>query len=214
MDLKKIALIFIFTFAYIATSYGQEVDNSTQSRLSVGVSTKIADKLKFEITPEVRLDDNFSIDKYLLENSLVYKPAAWLKFAATYWVIYNNRANKDNEFEHKYAFSAAAKKEFNRLEAGFRLRYSDYSDDSGDGEFLRYKLSGNYNIAKSKLEPNLSFEAFQSLSDGGLYKMRYGAGLDYKLSKKSRIGFGYKLDYYIVESKNRHIMALNYDIKI
>jgi hypothetical protein len=137
-----------------------------------------------------------------------------MELGATYRFGINPRENKDTEYANRYSFSATAKKDFNRFESAFRLRYTNDADDETSSEhFMRYKASLDYDIRKSKITPSVAVEAFQQLQDGGLYKMRYTAGMDYKLFKKNYLGLDYKFDYYQNEYKNRHIISVGYKIK-
>jgi len=196
------------------TSTAQEIENNYQTRTSVELSFEPIKKLKLNFIPELRFDENLALDKYLFEGEAVYKPLKFLSLGATYRFGGNLRDNKDTEYFNRFAFNATAKKEFNRFESAFRLRYTNDADDEvNNEEFLRYKASLDYNIRKSKITPFVGVEAFQRLSDAELYKMRYMAGVDYKLFKKNYLGVSYKLDYYQKEYKNRHIFSVAYKIK-
>ncbi|NQU53252.1 MAG: DUF2490 domain-containing protein [Bacteroidetes bacterium] len=206
-----IAMVLLFAFT---TTKAQELENEFQTRTELKLSYKPLKKLKLSFIPELRFDENFSLDKYLFEGGAEYKPVKFLELEATYRFVVNPRDIKDTEYFNRYAFSATAKKDFNRLESAFRLRYSnDADDDITDKEFLRYKARLKYDIANCKITPFVATEAFQQLDGGGLYKMRYSTGLDYKLFKKNYIGVSYRFDYYKNEYKNRHIISLGYKIK-
>jgi hypothetical protein len=206
-------LVAIITIAGKISS-AQEVENDFQTRTSAELSFEPLKKLKLNLIPELRFDENFSLDKYLFEGETVYKPVKFLSLGATYRFEGNLRDNKDTEYFNRFAFSATAKKEFKRFESAFRLRYTnDADDETSNDDFLRYKASLNYNIRKSKITPFVGVEAFQRLSDTELYKMRYTAGADYKLFKKNYLGVSYKFDYYEKEYKNRHILSVGYKIK-
>ena len=191
----------------------QEVENEFQSRIEFKSSLKLTDKWKLYITPEIRLDESFSIDKYLLELKGVYKAAKVLSLGASYRFVGNARETKATEYLHRYALDATLEKKLNRFKPAFRLKYTNYSEDKTDGEFLRYKAGLNYDIKGSKLTPVISAEAFHELNNNELYKVRYALGGKYKLKKKNSINFGYKFDYYLNEYQNKHILYLGYRIK-
>ncbi len=169
--------------------------------------------MKLQFTPELRFDENFSISKYLFELKGIYEPVKNLELGASYRYIINPRANNPTEYLNRFDLDAKWGKKFNRWKPSFRLKYTNYSEDISDGNFLRYKAELNYDIKKSKLTPVIAAEAFQELSDSDLYKMRYTLGASYKLNKKNSIGFGYKLDYYMNDYQNKHILYLGYKIK-
>ncbi|WP_075590210.1 DUF2490 domain-containing protein [Labilibacter marinus] len=215
INIKPISLLFaLFIFSGIATK-AQEVENEMQTRTSLKMSFKPAKKLKLSVTPELRFDDSFILDKSLIEGELEYKPLKFLSLGAAYRFVANQRENKDTEYLHRFAYSATAKKDFSHFETSFRLRYSNYADeDSGEGtEFMRYKIACKYDIPKCKITPFVSAEMFQDLDASALHKMRYAAGANYKLFKKNSIGVSYKLDYYSKEYRNKHIISLGYKIK-
>lgn len=193
----------------------QEVENEVQTRTSVKASFKPVKKLKISISPELRFDEKFTLDKSLIEGEIEYKAMKFLTLGAAYRFVANQRETKDAEYLHRFAYSATAKKDFNRFETSFRLRYSNYADEEeGEGtEFLRYKIACKYDIPKCKITPFVSAEMFQDLDASALHKMRYAAGANYKLFKKNSIGVSYKLDYYNKEYRNKHIISLGYKIK-
>jgi hypothetical protein len=206
---------FIILLLFASTkNQAQEVETDFQTRTSLDLSFKPFEKLKLSFTPELRFDENFSLDKYVFEGGAEYKVLKFLELGATYRFGINPRDNKDTEYASRYSFSATAKKDFSRFESAFRLRYTNDADDETSSEyFMRYKASLDYDIRKSKITPSVAVEAFQQLQDGGLYKMRYTAGMDYKLFKKNYLGLDYKFDYYQNEYKNRHILSVGYKIK-
>lgn len=164
--------------------------------------------------PQLRFDKDFSLDKYLFETGAEYKALKFLELGASYSFIANPRETKDTEYFNRYALSATVEKEYGRFEPSFRLKYSNYADDDvSDKNFIRYKAALKYNIPDCKISPNVGAELFQQFDEGDLYKMRYSAGLDYKLFKKNYIGVSYKFDYYNKEYTNKHIFSLGYKIK-
>lgn len=206
-------LLLILLFLSLAVS-AQEVETDLQTRTSIEFAFEPIEKLKLNIIPELRFDQNFSLDRYLFEGEAVYKPYKFLSIAGSYRFVGNLRETKDTEYLNRFAFSATAKKKLNRFEPAFRLRYSNYSDEEVSNEaYLRYKASLSYNIQNCKLTPILGVEAFQEMTGGQLYKMRYSVGVDYKLFKKNYLGVDYKFDYYLTEFKNRHILSVGYKFK-
>lgn len=192
----------------------QKIKNDFETRTAVSLSFKPIKKLKLSFIPEMRFDENFSLDKYLFEGEAECKVTKFLDVAATYRFVVNPRDTKDTEYFNRYGFSATAKKEFGNFEPSFRLRYSNYADDEiTDKSFMRYKASLKYDIPDCKLTPFIAAELFQQTDGGNLYKMRYSSGFDYKLFKKNYIGVSYKFDYYNTDYLNKHIISLGYKMK-
>nr|WP_319267097.1 DUF2490 domain-containing protein [uncultured Draconibacterium sp.] len=215
MNTKLVISLMIAAF-FVATSNvsGQETENEFQTRTKLDLSFKPIKKVKFTISPELRFEDDFSLDKYLLEGELEYKASKLFTLGASYGLVGNVRNEKDTEYFGRYAFSATAEKKFGRFEPSFRLTYSNYADDDVDDKnFLRYKAKLKYDIPNFKINPYVSVQLFQDLNDSGLYKTRYAVGADYKLFKKNYLGVSYKFDYYNTEYRNRHIISLGYKIK-
>jgi len=216
---NRTKIIYIYTFITLlffasTKNQAQEIETDFQTRTALDLSFKPIKNLQLSFTPELRFDENFSLDKYVFEGGAEYKVLKFLELGATYRFGINPRDGKDTQYANRYSFSATAKKEFNRFQPAFRLSYTNDADDEVSNEkFLRYKASLDYNIRKSKITPFVGVEAFQRLSDADLYKMRYSAGLDYKLVKKNYLGVNYKFDYYQNEYKNRHIFSVGYKIK-
>ncbi len=194
----------------------QDVENDFQYRTSFTLNTKLVKKLKLNLSPEMRFDEAFAMDKYLIEAKLAYKPLKFLAVGANYRFIGNIKKDKSTEYLHRFAFSTTFSKDFGRFKPAIRIMYSDYADDdeSKDDKFMRYKGKIEYDIAKCKLTPFIGVEAFQQMSDSKLYKMRYSVGADYKLFKKNYLGVSYKLDYYQLEYRNKHIFSLGYKLKL
>lgn len=203
----------IVTFTQMPLS-AQELDSDYQSRLSTTLRFDLTKDLKLNVTPELRFDDEFTLDKSLLETELEYKALKHLSLSTAYRFVINNRANKDTEYLHRIALGATVKKKIMRFTPGFKLSYSNYADDDvSDKAFLRYKGFLKYDIPNCKLTPYASVEAYQELENYDLYKIRYQAGMDYKLKKNNYLGLSYKFDYYLKEYTNKHIISVAYKIK-
>lgn len=214
---KLVVVVFILAFLSTELSFGQEdakIENSYNTWIGFNLKHKFTDKLKWNFNPEVRLKDINTPYKYLVETGLEYEIWKPFSFGASYRFEIKP---DDNSFEYnnRYAFDLNHESKFNRFETKLRWRYSNFSDfDNEDSEdIFRYKADLSYNIRKSKITPSISMEAFQSLNGNGFEKMRYSAGADFKLFKRNTIGLDYKLDYYLQELKNKHIVSINYKLK-
>lgn len=191
----------------------QTVENDFQSRTELKLSYEPIDKIRLSVTPEVRLDESFKMDKFLLEAGVQYKPFKVFSIGGSYRFIANTRNTKSTEYLHRFALDATYSKKIERWKPSFRLRYTNYTEDDANSDFLRYKAKVEYNIKNFKLSPVVGVEAFHELSDNEFYKMRYTLGFDYKLNKQNAISVGYKLDYYLQEYLNKHIVYVGYKFK-
>lgn len=216
MKTKTIYAISFITILFISgkTTLAQEVSNEVQTRTELELDFKPIKKVKLTFMPQLRFDEDFSLDKYLFETGVKYKALEFLDLGATYRFVVNPRDTKSTEYFNRYSFSATAKKEYGHFKPALRLRYSNYADDDvSDQSYFRYKASLKYDIPKCKFTPFVAAELFQQLDGGNLYKMRYSTGVDYKLFKKNYLGISYKFDYYNTEYLNKHIFSVGYKIK-
>lgn len=219
MKTLKIPLLLLVLLLLSNTKLdAQEIENDFQYRSSFQLSLKPAKKLKLSFTPELRFNDEFSLSSYLIESELTYKPLKYLYLGGNYRFTINPRDSKETEYNHRFGLSATVKKKFDRFTPALRVFYTNYADDdsedNSDNNFMRYKLSLNYNIKKCKLTPTIGAELIQQLENNEIYKMRYSANLNYKLFKNNYLSLNYKLDYYIKEYRNKHIISLSYKLKL
>ena len=213
MNFKKIYIIASILWISTLASQAQDVDNTYQTRTEFKLSYKLLDNLKLVATPELRFDESYSIDKYIMELKTVYNPFKRLALGASYRFVANKRETKDTEYLQRYAFDAKYNFKINRWKPEIRLRYTNYSEDNENGEFLRYKGGVEYNIRKCKLTPYAGAELFQEFTNSELFKVRYTLGTDYKINKTNSISLAYKLDYYMQRYENKHIMYVGYKFK-
>ncbi len=198
---------------YTGLAFSQTVTNDFQARTEVKLSFEPLDKLTLSLNPEIRWNESFGVSKYMLESGLSYKPLKGLTLGGSYRFIINPRTTKATEYLHRFALYTSYKKKIERFEPSLRIKYTNYTEDLSLGEFLRYRAKLEYDIKGSKITPMLSAEAFHYLSGNQIYKMRYAIGAEYKINKKSSIGLGYMLDYYMTEYQNKHIINLGYKYK-
>ena len=208
-------LLLIFaTSAKAQDTEDDDVENIFQSRQSLSLSTKLGKNLKVSITPELRLDENFSLDKYLLEGNIDYKIWDHFSLGAGYRLYANKRDTKSTEYDNRFLMSLKYKKSFNGFDPSVKISYTNDSDDDSDRNLFRYKGQLKYNIQKCKITPWIGTEAFHAINDGNFAKMRYFVGMDYKFSKKKSLEVSYKFDYFLNELKNKQIVSVGYNIKL
>ncbi len=206
------AVLLIFSCEFSLNA--QTVEKEWQTRIGAKASFDIIDNLTLEISPELRFDNEFKLDKYLLDGGLEYDLLKNLSAGVGYRLLANKKNSGDTEYLHRYKFFAAYKAKIERWKPGFKLSYADYSDDEEeDSEFLRPKVSLGYNIPKSKITPEIEVEYFYQIPSSDWYKVRYGFNLDYKINKRNYINLGYSLDYYLNEYFNRNIIEVCYKLK-
>ncbi len=215
-------MFFALCFGIFQVANAQEkdiiVENELNTWMELDVSKKLSRDIRLVLTPEIRLDDNFNTDKLLLQGMIKYKPLKFLEGGGGYRLnVQPDDGAGKAELEQRVFFEVSTMTKLFRFEPEFRWRYthdSGLGEDNYTLENLRYKGSLDYDIRKSKFTPSFSTEIFQSLTEHEVFKIRYELGGRYKINKKNSIKLDYKLDYYLSEYKNRHIIGLSYKIKI
>ena len=208
-----IPLYLVLSLLSMAVVSAQETENTYQTRVEYQLQYKPVKKLGFSLTPEMRFNEAFNTDRFLLESRVEYELFKFLELGGSYRFISNPRDEKDTEYLHRVAFDATLKKKVNRWRFSLRGRYTDYTEDNSDGSFFRLKAKAKYNINNCKITPYFAAESFRNLYDSEWYKMRYSAGLGYPVFNNSSISIGYKLDYYLQEYTNKHILYVGYKMK-
>ncbi|NPD83936.1 DUF2490 domain-containing protein [Lentimicrobium sp. L6] len=214
--MEKKYIIILIILGIVSVNYAQTTINEFQGRTSAEIIFKPIKKLSLSFSPELRFDEDFSIDNYHFQLQADYKFSKVFKAGVRYRFVVNPRDVKDTEYASRYGVFLKFKKEFNDFSPFLRLSYTNDADEDFKTErsnYLRYKIGVQYDIPKCKITPAIGLEAFQELSGDGLYKMRYFAGADYKINKKNSIGLDYKFDYYRTSYYNKHIVNLTYKFK-
>lgn len=209
----EVLVLIVIMLLVTQVVQSQTTEDEFQTRSEIKLSYKPIDNIKIYVTPELRFDETFAADKFLLETGLAYKPIKFLELGGSYRYIVNYRDVKSTEYLHRFALDATLGKSFNRWKPSLRIRYTNYTEDNSNSNYLRYKAKLEYNIKNCKLSPLIAAEAFNDLEDGTYYKMRYTLGADYKLNKKNAISIAYKLDYYLQDYLNKHILYVGYKYK-
>ncbi len=212
---NKITWILLFLTGMTGTNFilAQEIDNDFQARTEAKLTYKPIKKVQLSFTPEIRWDENFSVSKYHFQSTVSYNPVKGLDLSGSYRFIVNPRSTNPTEYLHRFAFDAEYGRKVYRWKPSVRLKYTNYTDDDANGDFLRYRAKLDYNVKNFKLTPYASAEGFHDISVNELYKMRYSLGASYKLNKHNSLKLGYALDYYMLEYRNKHIISIGYKYK-
>lgn len=179
------------------------------------VSKEFLKDFEFSLVPEVRFQDDYSVDEYMIDGVLSWEPVKFLKLATAYRVNTNVK-KKANETSHRFAFDAQVKKELGRVEASLRTRFTNYTDQSDDdpGNYFRPRLKLEYDIKGNKIRPFASFELFRNTTSKEFQKERFDIGFTRKLGKIHRVGLYYRLQDYFSDRNSVHILGIEYRLKI
>ncbi|MCF6357711.1 MAG: DUF2490 domain-containing protein [Draconibacterium sp.] len=172
-------------------------------------------KFEFSFIPEVRWQDDFTVDKYQFDGRLAYQPFKFLEVAAAYRIKTNVKA-KGDVVTHRLVLDAKISKNFNRFKTSLRARYTTYNNVDGDGKtnFVRPRIKAAYDIKGNKFTPFTSYELFQNLSDKVLQKGRFDIGVSRKMGKMHRLAIFYRLQHYYVDRPSINILGIDYRFKI
>jgi len=214
---KQIAYILL-----LCTSLGFAQDTDTQLRINPSVDYKINKKWK------VGLDY-----RYALEKDISTFQASVLQVAGEY------KITKRIALEAGYRFTTSFENDNHRLFASFiydykikkftlssRTRYqfstphfnSDYWNEYKEpNQYLREKITIDYNIPKSKASVYFSPEFFVKIKDGRLayHRTRYQLGSDYKLKYGSTIGLSVMYEDRLNPMKtDRFVFTTKYNLSL
>lgn len=208
-------ILFLFFILLISYNITQAKTEKFGTWIELEFTKKFLKDFEFSIIPEFRLQDNFTMDEYILEGKLSYEPFKYLNLATSY--RYNtNVKTKGNEISHSLVFDATGKIKFNRVKASLRARFSNETDSGDiplDVYYFRPRVKFQYNIKKTKIEPYISYELFQNLKEKDLYKGRFDAGLSRDIGKLHSVGIYYRMQDYFDSRNSINILGINYQLK-
>ncbi|WP_347838425.1 DUF2490 domain-containing protein [uncultured Draconibacterium sp.] len=208
--MKKVVVLFLLLcVAGVASAKTERFGTWIEFELS----KKLFKTIEFSIIPEVRLQDDWTVDEYLIDGKIAYSPFKFLEVAAAY--RYNvNVKNKENEEYNRFVFDATGSYDFGRFENSLRARLTNYfNEDDEKSNFFRVRLKSAYDIKGSKFKPYTSYELFRNISTGEFKGGRFDAGFTRKLGKFHRVGLYYRLQDYYSSQESIHILGIDYRFK-
>lgn len=213
--MKRLTLLIIILSATCHISKAQE---DWGSATSFEISQKIFNNISLSIEEELRLRDKFSsIDRFGTSFDLGYKPFEFLKIGTIYNPIIKNHEKRGWELRHRYYlyltgsytyknFSVSLRE---RFQSTYRVGIDKTRKRANPRNYLCSRLKIEYNIKKYGLEPHVSFEFFRTLNnpiENSIDKLRYVAGISYKINKKNNIDLFYR---YTTETEDDEIIKTN-----
>lgn len=228
--MKKIILTPLLLMGIVSAAFAggsrDDVENIDRYRVGINIQTKLADDLRLSIAPEMRFYDGF--DVFLVDGGLSYEIFDGITLGAAYRIVFDReevgtvqsgfttRTEYDCDYLHRYAFSISYKEDFGDFTPSVRMQYNNFTgkENTEKGD-LRSRIVLKYDIDDCRLTPEVSIETFQSPQhDFKVNKIRYLAGFNYKVNKRSSFGFDYKLDFFRLEYKNAHIFTMGYKLSL
>jgi hypothetical protein len=211
--MKKILILVVLAALFNNLKLTAQTENFN-TWIEVEFAKEFLDKLEFSITPELRLEDQYKVDEYMVQGKLTYEPFSLLDLAGAYR-INTEVKNKGNETYYRWAFDAQLKRDFNRFEGSVRGRVTNYTDSSEEdpGMYFRPRASLEYDIKNNKIEPYISYELFRNTTEAEWHKSRFDVGFTRDIGDLHRIGLYYRLHNYFSDKTSVHILGLEYRLK-
>lgn len=180
---------------------------------SVKAQVELSEKWTVALEPQLRWTDG-ELERRIIETGLEVEPIKFLNIEAIHRFTSETTGNGTENY-HRVALDLNGKIEVGRFEPNARIRYTNIKDFNADGgaNFLRYRVGTEYDIANSKITPEISAEAFQELEGKTLRKVRYTLDTKYKFNKTHSVSLGYKRDQFVSKRKWVNIMDLSYRLR-
>ena len=154
--MEKKYIITLIILAFVLANYAQTTVNEFQGRTSAEIVFKPIKKLSLNFSPELRFDEDFSIDNYHFQLQADYKFSKVFKAGVRYRFVVNPKDVKETEYASRYGLFLKFKKKFNDFTPYVRLSYTNDADEDIETErsnYIRYKAGMKYNIPKCKINP-------------------------------------------------------------
>ena len=211
--MKRLLVILIVVFTTFNSVFAKTDKFGTWIELTF--TKKFLKDFEFSIIPEFRLQDDFTMDEYILEGKLGYDPFKFLEFSTSY--RYNtNVKNNGNEVSHNIVFDVTGKTDYKRFDGSLRLRFTNDSE-SGDIPwetfYFRPRAKLKYNIKKVKIDPYVCYELFYNIKLNEFFKGRFDIGISRDFGKHHAIGLYYRLQDYFSIRNSINILGIDYGFK-
>lgn len=180
------------------------------------------------LTQEWRMRENYSRLNLFYTNIGVERKISAVKMAFVYRCIQKFQDDNTFSFRHRLMWDASVKKKFGKLEFGYRHRLQAEKRDiytSRNGRvaewYSRSKFSVEYDTEK-RIFPNAAVELrYQILdrrnreTDLMWHRVRYQAGMDYKLNERSKLGLYYLIqrEFNSAEPESLYVTGLEYSME-
>ncbi len=209
--------LFLLLFS-VNEGFSQETDFGIWS--SFKIEKELSKRIGIEFELGNRWEDNVTKrDENFAEAGINFSK----KIFATgllYRFSNENKKNTDTNY-HRLSAEVKIKPKINRFEFQYRGRaqyqFNEPTEDIQTESYLRNKFALEYDIKGIPLKPSLGYEFFYKLtgkSSKKVEKERYSVGLDYKFSKKYKLGIAYYLNNRIQEEEKNTILNIEFKIDI
>lgn len=220
--MKRLSLFFLCSVVVLSLQAQTEGDDFG-GLISTELSWKMAKRAQLSFEEELRTQQHFSkLERSSSTLGLSFKLSDHFKLGAAYNFIYQQyyRPKKDLwqwEIRQRYYTYATASWDVNRFEISLRERfqstYRQSKDYKNPKNYLRSRISVDYDIRRSPFQPYASAEMYYLLKsqESGINRWRYTAGCEYKIDKKNQLDFFYRYTTFADDDndeENGHMLGL------
>lgn len=172
------------------------------------------ENFSFSLVPEIRFQDQFKVDEYMIQGKLSYDVFSFLSVAGTYR-LGTEIKNKGNVSYSRFALDAQASTDINRLELSLRGRFTNFSelDEEESSKYLRPRVKLEYKTKGKRIRPFTSYELFHNLTTEELQKSRFDVGFTRRIGDIHRVGLYYRLQDYFTGKASIHILGIEYRLR-
>jgi hypothetical protein len=211
--MKKLAIIIAVILSLVQATWAKTEKFGTWIELSF--SKEFLKRFEFSIIPEFRLQDDFTVDEYIFEGRLQYKPLKYLSLATSYRYGINVKKSGNESAQH-VVFDVTGKTGVQRFDGSLRLRFTNDAETEliqWENFYLRPRAKIGYNIKAWKTDPYISYEFYYDFENNQIFKGRYDFGVSRKIGKYHEIEVYYRLQDFYYERNSINILGLNYTFK-
>lgn len=172
------------------------------------------ENFSFSLVPEIRFQDQFKVDEYMIQGKLSYDVFSFLSVAGTYR-LGTEIKNKGNVSYSRFALDAQASTDINRLELSLRGRFTNFSelDEEESSKYLRPRVKLEYKTKGKRIRPFTSYELFHNITTEELQKSRFDVGFTRRIGDIHRVGLYYRLQDYFTDKASIHILGIEYRLR-
>ena len=208
--MKKLAVIVVLILSISQAALAKTEKFGTWVEFTF--SKKFLKKFEFSVIPEFRFQDDFTLDEYIFEGKLEYKPFKFLNVATSYRYGINVKKSGNENMQH-VVFDVTGKKSISRFDGSLRARLTNDADSEEiqwKTFYLRPRIKIGYNINNWKTDPYFSYEFYYDFKNNSVLKGRYDIGVNRKIGKNHEVGVYYRFQDYYYDKKSVNIVGLNY----
>lgn len=214
-SLKKYILLLMS-----CTAFSVSAENNLGGNISVELSKKLSKKVDISLEEEVRLTQTMShFDRSATTIGADFKLLKkYLKAGVAYSALVYNETDYCL-LDHRAIASLTGSAYAGNFEFSLRARYQATFLDENYGnshkvnpkQILRGKAEIEYDVAKIKLNPYISAEAYYEFAKNDCNRFKYSIGAKKKINKHNSVSLGFQLDDKL-KSDNYYVL-LGYGYK-